>query len=238
ILGVGGRPLLALQARSDAVRAPRQAAGLFHTAFLLPSRADLAHWLAHAAERNFRLNGASDHLVSEALYMTDPEGNGIEIYRDREPGEWTYNADGTVEMATERLDLQALHADAPKSAWNGMANGTAVGHIHLQVGNVPQAEAFCRVVLGLTVMAHDPGASFMATGGYHHHVAANSWNSRGALAREGNMTGLSGYTLHFNDKAAMETALTALDTQEIATERSSDGVSIRDPWGIGLTLSA
>ncbi|PTV75365.1 VOC family protein [Agrobacterium pusense] len=238
VLGVGGQPLLTLSTSSTAERAPRNAAGLFHTAFLMPSRDDLAHWLAHAAQKNVQLQGASDHLVSEAIYLADPEGNGIEVYRDRSPEEWTYQPDGTVEMATIGLNLQALYDSAPKAAFTGAAEGTAIGHIHLQVGNIPQADEFYQDVLGLKVMARYPGASFFGSGAYHHHVAANIWNSRGAVARRENMTGLSGYSLKFNEPAALETALAALDRLEISTERQSDGVFLKDPWGIGLKLSA
>ena len=238
VLGVNGQPLLALTTTQNAAQAPRTAAGLFHTAFLMPTRKDLAHWLAHAAHNNVPLQGASDHLVSEAIYLADPEDNGIEIYRDRAPGEWTYQQDGTVQMATNRLDLQALYESAPKGAYEGAADGTAIGHIHLQVGNIPQADAFYQDVLGLKIMARYPGASFFGAGQYHHHVAANIWNSRGAVAREADMTGLSGYSLRFNDKAALDTALTALDRLEISTDRQSDGVTLKDPWGIGLKLSA
>ncbi|SMF48376.1 catechol 2,3-dioxygenase [Xaviernesmea oryzae] len=238
VLGVEGQPLLTLTTGNNVARAPRNAAGLFHTAFLVPDRRELARWLAHAAENDVRLDGASDHLVSEALYLSDPEGNGIEIYRDRKPEEWTYHPDGTVAMATERLNLQALYDSAPKESWNGMADGTAIGHIHLQVGDVPQADAFYRDVLGLKVMARYPGASFFATGGYHHHIAANIWNSRGAGTREENMTGLSDYTLGFNDKAALDKALAALEAQEIAATKTAEGFSLKDPWGIGLTLAA
>ena len=238
ILGVNGQPLLTLTTTQNAAHAPRTAAGLFHTAFLMPTRKDLAHWLAHAAHNNVQLQGASDHLVSEAIYLADPEDNGIEIYRDRAPGEWTYQQDGTVQMATNRLDLQALYESAPKDAYEGAADGTAIGHIHLQVGNIPQADEFYQDVLGLKIMARYPGASFFGAGQYHHHVAANIWNSRGAVAREADMTGLSGYSLRFNDKAALDTALAALDRLEISTERQSDGVTLKDPWGIGLKLSA
>ncbi|WP_312942820.1 VOC family protein [Agrobacterium pusense] len=238
VLGVGGQPQLTLSTSSTAERAPRNAAGLFHTAFLMPSRDDLAHWLAHAAQNNVQLQGASDHLVSEAIYLADPEGNGIEVYRDRSPEEWTYQPDGTVEMATIGLNLQALYDSAPKAAFTGAAEGTAIGHIHLQVGNIPQADEFYQDVLGLKIMARYPGASFFGSGAYHHHVAANIWNSRGAVARRENMTGLSGYSLKFNEPAALETALAALDRLEISTERQSDGVFLKDPWGIGLKLSA
>lgn len=238
VLGVSGLPLLTLTTDSNAQTAPRNAAGLFHTAFLMPDRTELARWLRHAAHNNVVLEGASDHLVSEAIYLSDPEGNGIEIYADRPHDVWKFHQDGQVEMATNRLDLQALYDSAPQDTWNGMADGTAIGHIHLQVGNIPEADTFYRDVLGLKIMARYPGASFFATGGYHHHVAANIWNSRGAGTRSHNMTGLSDYSLHFNDKAALETAKTALEKLEIKTEARDGGVFLRDPWGIGLTLTA
>ncbi|HEX2147606.1 MAG TPA: VOC family protein, partial [Pseudorhizobium sp.] len=232
VLGVGEQALLTLVHEPQARRAPRNAAGLFHTAFLVPDRPALAHWLAHAADLNLRLEGASDHLVSEALYLADPEGNGIEIYRDRQPEEWQFNADGTVQMATERLDLRGLVANAPGERWDGMAEGTAIGHIHLQVGDLPQAESFYRDVMGLKVMARYPGASFFATGGYHHHVAANIWNSRNALPRSEGMTGLAGYTLRFKNEEALSRALAAAGPQHIAKAKTGAGHELRDPWGI------
>jgi catechol 2,3-dioxygenase len=238
VLGAGGVPLLTLTTSSDARIAPRNAAGLFHTAFLMPDRTELARWLRHAAHNNVTIDGASDHLVSEAIYISDPEGNGIEIYADRPHEQWKFHQDGMVEMATLRLDLQALYESAPQDAWNGMADGTAIGHIHLQVGNIPEADAFYRDVLGLKLMARYPGASFFATGSYHHHVAANIWNSRGAGARDQDMTGLSDYTLRFNDRTALDKAVAKLDELEIKTEKRDGGVSLRDPWGIGLTLTA
>lgn len=238
VLGVDGMPLLTLTTQGNAQRAPRNAAGLFHTAFLVPSRMELALWLRHAAANNVVLDGASDHLVSEAIYLSDPEGNGIEVYADRPPEEWTFHPDGGVEVATLRLDLQALYDSAPEGRWAGMADGTAIGHIHLQVGNIPEADAFYRDVLGLKIMARYPGASFFASGNYHHHVAANIWNSRGAQTRADGMTGLSDYTLRFNDRAALDKAVAALEAQEIQTEKRDGGVFLKDPWGIGVTLSA
>jgi catechol 2,3-dioxygenase len=238
VLGVNGLPLLTLTTDSKAQIAPRNAAGLFHTAFLMPNRTELARWLRHAAHNDVVLDGASDHLVSEAIYLSDPEGNGIEIYADRPHEAWNFHQDGHVEMATIRLDLQALYDSAPEDAWGGMADGTAIGHIHLQVGDIPQADAFYRDVLGLKVMARYPGASFFATGGYHHHIAANIWNSRGAGTRADGMTGLSDYTLRFNDKAALDNAVAALDRLEIESAKRGGGVFLKDPWGIGLTLSA
>ncbi|MBY3592504.1 VOC family protein [Rhizobium bangladeshense] len=238
LLGVGALPLLTLTTAGNAATAPRNAAGLFHTAFLMPNRNELARWLRHAAHNNVALDGASDHLVSEAIYLSDPEGNGIEIYADRPHEEWKFHQDGMVEMATQRLDLQALYNSAPDDRWEGMAEGTAIGHLHLQVGDIPQADAFYRDVLGLKLMARYPGASFFATGGYHHHLAANIWNSRGATARTDNMTGLSDYRIRFNDKAALDAAVSRLDALEVKSEKRDGGVFLRDPWGIGLTLSA
>ena len=236
VLGAGGKPLLTLTTRGDAARAPRNAAGLFHNAFLMPNRAELAHWLAHAAHLGIQFDGASDHLVSEAIYLTDPEGNGIEVYRDRNPDEWTYNADGTVEMATDRLDLQALYESAPKAAWPGMDADAAIGHIHLQVGNVPEADRFYEGVLGLKKMASYPGASFFASGAYHHHIAANVWNSRNATARTGAMTGLNDYALAFNDQQMLASILAKLEAEQIPVDRTAEGYRLLDPWGIGITL--
>ena len=238
VLGAGGRPLLMLTTRSDLRPAPRNAAGLFHTAFLMPDRQALAHWLAHAAHSNVALDGASDHLVSEAIYLSDPEGNGIEVYRDRSPEDWTFHDDGTVDMATLRLDLQALYDEAPKTGWAGMPEAAAIGHMHLQVGDIPQADGFYEGVLGLKKMARYPGASFFGAGTYHHHIAANVWNSRGATARAGDMSGLADYSLTFNDQTALDTAPATLESLEIPVSRTADGHALKDPWGIGLTLSA
>ncbi len=237
-LGAKERPLLVIENDPAASPDDPRAAGLFHTAFLMPDRTELARWLRHAAHNNVTLDGASDHLVSEAIYLSDPEGNGIEIYADRPHEAWNFRPDGTVEMDTRRLDLQALYDSAPTDAWEGMAPGSAIGHIHLQVGDIPQANAFYRDVLGLKMMADYPGASFFATGDYHHHLAANIWNSRGAQARSDGMSGLSDYTLHFNDAAALKAALANLDAHAIKATAENGVWSLKDPWGIGLRLTA
>lgn len=235
-LGVADVPLMTLTTQGNAQIAPHNAPGLFHTAFLVPDRNELGRWLAHIAHSNVPLQGASDHLVSEAIYLGDPEGNGIEVYSDRPRSEWNYLQDGMVKMATLPLDLQALYDAAPKTGWTGMADGTAIGHIHLQVSDIPQANSFFRDVLGLDLMATYPGASFFASGKYHHHIGANIWNSRGAKKRESGMTGLSDYTIQFNDPTKLQAALAGLETLEIPVTRNGDAHSLVDPWGIGLKL--
>ncbi|MCX8998501.1 VOC family protein [Rhizobiaceae bacterium BDR2-2] len=238
LLGAGGRPFLHLTTGRNLRRAPRASTGLFHNAFLVPDRLELARWLKHAAHNGVVLDGASDHLVSEAIYLSDPEGNGIEIYRDRSPAEWTYHADGMVEMTTGRLDLQALYDTAPEEIWQGMADGTGLGHIHLQVSDIPAADTFYRDVLGLKLMSVYPGAHFYATGSYHHHVAANVWNSRRAAPREPDLTGLQDYKLTFNDRAGLEAALAAADRLGVKTAQENGAWSMTDPFGIGVRLSA
>ncbi len=222
-LGAGDRVLLELRGDPAARRSSPREAGLFHTAFLMPSRAALARWLIHAADSHVSLQGASDHHVSEAIYLADPEGNGIEVYADRPRRNWT-GPDGALKVTTEALDLNDLArtADGP---WSGAPEGTVVGHVHLQVGAVPQAEAFYRDILGLAVMTHYPGAAFYGSGGYHHHIATNVWNSRGAGPRALPATGLTG--LEFRADPAEYDAITA----------RTGGPATADPWGTPITLT-
>lgn len=230
-LGTGGRVLVRLEA--GATR-PTSAAGLFHLAILLPSRRDLANWLKHAAVTRIPLEGASDHLVSEALYLSDPEGNGIEIYRDRKREDWPRKPDGGIAMATERLDLDKLLSEADEAAYAGMPEGTGMGHIHLRVGDTAAAEAFYRDLLGFDLMVHYPGASFLASGGYHHHIAGNIWGSRGAGPRQSGEAGLDRFELVARgaaDFAAMRQRILAAGGSE------ADGVpTVTDPWNNRLVL--
>ncbi|VDS06894.1 Catechol-2,3-dioxygenase [Paracoccus haematequi] len=207
-LGAGGRTLLELRGDTAArPRDPRQA-GLFHTAFLLPDRADLARWLRHAAENCVRLTGASDHGVSEAIYLDDPEGNGIEIYWDRPASEWQRD-DDRIEMFTRRLDLDDLLslADAP---WQGAPEGSSVGHVHLQVGDLDRADGFFAGELALTRTFDGQGGAWYGWNGYHHHLAGNTWNSRGAGPRDPQMAGLA---------------------EVVIGDPRRAGQAITDPWG-------
>jgi catechol 2,3-dioxygenase len=234
-LGVDGIALVRLE--QGATR-PTSPAGLFHLAILLPSRADLADWIAHAAATRIPLEGASDHLVSEAVYLSDPEGNGIEIYRDRPRADWP-RRDGAIKMATDRLDLNALLAEARPEAYSGMPSGTRMGHIHLRVGDTAEAERFYAGLLGFDLMVRYPGASFLASGGYHHHIAGNVWNSRGAGPRQAGEAGLESFELVARDAAdfeAMRGRILAAGGSETGQAPSMQAPSVADPWGNRLSL--
>lgn len=198
-LGVGDVPLLELRHRPDLRPRDPAAAGLFHIAFLLPDRADLGRWLRHAAETGLPLDGAADHLVSEAVYLHDPEGNGVEIYADRPRSDWGWQG-GQVVMANDRLDMIGLRALAT-TRWDGAPAGTSVGHVHLQVGDTQEAERFYAGLLGLDVTRRWPQASFLSSGGYHHQIAANSWHSAGAGPRDAGRAGLAGLVFRAADPA-------------------------------------
>lgn len=165
-LGAGNDVLLELRRDTAARRASPREAGLFHTAFLLPSRGDLGRWIKHAMSTRAPVTGASDHIVSEAIYLSDPEGNGVEIYADRPAAGWRWH-DHKVEMATEALDTQSLVTAAGNAAWRGFAEGSTVGHVHLQVGAIAPAEEFYVGTLGFDVTARYPGGTFYAVDGYH-----------------------------------------------------------------------
>jgi catechol 2,3-dioxygenase len=204
VLGAGPHALLRLIHDPAARLAGPKASGLFHTAFLVPSRRDLARWLTHAAAMKVPLEGASDHIVSEALYLTDPEGNGIEIYADRPRSAWQF-ANGQILMDTLALDIDSLMSTLrpDETSWTGIATGTRIGHVHLKVGDTGAAEQFYDGLLGFATAYRRPGASWMGSGGYHHHVAANSWMSRGAPPRQPGTTGLTGLEIIVKDAGAV-----------------------------------
>lgn len=221
-LGAGDTFLLELRSDKTARRRSPKEAGLFHTAFLLPSRADLGAWLLHASDSRLPLEGASDHLVSEAIYLSDPEGNGIEVYIDRPRSSWT-TQNGQIQMATNALDLNNLAASA-KTAFTIAPPGTVIGHVHLQTGSVPEAEAFYNGTLGFAISTHYPGAAFYGSGGYHHHLATNTWNSRGAGKRNFPSTGLADLEI-------------LADVEPLAALRAKLPAALTDPWGTPITLS-
>ena len=237
-LGAGDRSLVELVSDPDAPARPPRTTGLFHLAVLVPTRADLARALRRVFEAGWHLSGASDHLVSEALYLSDPEGNGIELYRDRPREEWPREGD-EVAMATLPLDLESLLAEPGGDAnAPAMPDGTVLGHVHLQVSELDTASAFWVDALGLDVMASlYPGALFVSAGGYHHHVGLNTWAGVGAPRPPAGSRGLDRFELVLPD-AASETA--ARDRLTAVGEvRDEDGEAlVEDPSGNAVLVRA
>ncbi|MGZ6390809.1 MAG: VOC family protein, partial [Ktedonobacterales bacterium] len=210
----------------------------YHFAILVPTRADLGRWLQHWLELGLPLPGQGDHLVSEALYLSDPDGNGIEIYRDRPRSEWRW-VNGTVQMAVDPVDIRGVLEEAQREGqpWTGMAPGTRLGHMHLQVGDIPQAEAFYHDVLGFDITARMPSALFVSAGGYHHHIGMNTWHSRGAGPAPDGFAGLRFFTI----ESPTEEARANLVARARAADRDArehDGVvAIDDPWNNTILLT-
>ncbi|MFG1303587.1 VOC family protein [Xanthobacter autotrophicus] len=229
VLGAGGRPLVEITRRSDAAPAPVRAPGLFHMAIRVPDRASLAARLLALHHMGLRM-GASDHLVSEALYVDDPDGNGIEIYRDRPADEWPRSPDGTIAMATLPLDLNALAREALPAAQPAPA-GTDMGHVHLKVSDLEAARRFWVDTVGLTIMARYPGALFVSADGYHHHLGLNTWQSSGAPAPAAGTAGLDHFTVRLPQASidALGQRLAAAGVAFAAVE--GGGLTVRDPSG-------
>ena len=215
---------------------PRGRLGLYHFAILLPDRAALARFLAHLAALGERA-GMSDHLVSEALYLTDPDGLGIEVYADRPRSSWRVR-DGQLVMATDPLDVADLLAAAGGESWTGAPAGTTLGHVHLHVGDLERAADFYHRGLGLDqVVWSYPGALFLSAGGYHHHLGVNTWARGAEPAREGDARLVEWEML----LPSARDAATALDSLAVAgadVQRNGDGGMTRDPWGVGVRLRA
>ncbi len=237
-LGAGGPDLLELHGRPGATH-EGHTTGLFHFAILVPSRRDLARALVHLGEMGIPLQGAADHLVSEALYLADPEGNGIEIYRDRPREEWIFD-DGALRMTTEPLDLPGVLAEAGKGApWSGMPAGTRIGHVHLRVAEIAAAENFYQSVLGLDLTTRYGGsASFFAAGDYHHHVAVNTWTSLNAPPAPAGAAGLDHFLVRLGDASALEQVAARMRRAGVRIEEVAGGLLVRDPSGNGVLLSA
>jgi catechol 2,3-dioxygenase len=239
-LGVDDEPaLVTLRGESAAPALNPRATGLFHLALLTPSRRELAYALARVARGRWPLTGASDHLVSEALYLHDPDGNGLEIYRDRERSEWRTDEHGQLAMATLRLDLQSLSeelSDAPPVP-ERLPAGTRMGHVHLQVSDIAAAEDFYRGVLGFDVTVRGyPGALFVSAGGYHHHIGLNTWNSAGAAPPAPGAVGLRSFDVRLPDRSELERVLARVSAAGLAAEPLDGATVVRDPSGNAVVL--
>ncbi len=211
-------PIVRLVESPDARPKPARALGLYHFALLVPDRPALASVLRQLADRNVRLQGASDHHVSEALYLADPDGHGIEIYRDRPKEEWTSTPQGELYMTTAPLDVQELASAATRAF--GLPAGTIIGHVHLHVSDLRTSEAFYVDGLGFDVTVRSyPGALFLSKGGYHHHVGLNTWAGPNAERPDDRTVGLVEFGLHVEKR----------------NEEASDEV-VPDPDGIRIRL--
>lgn len=204
--------------------------GLYHVAILVPDRPSLGAAIARLAAHKVKL-GAADHLVSEAIYIWDPDNNGIEIYRDRSRDEWTWQND-QVQMANRPLDFKGLLAepDVGPLATNSMKNGTRIGHIHLEVDDLEKAKKFYGEVVGFTPMATLPGAQFLSAGGYHHHLGTNVWESRNGPLPSLDTAGLSLMTFELPDEASMQALKARLKSANMETNANGNGFDFVDPW--------
>jgi catechol 2,3-dioxygenase len=226
-------PLVRLVGDPDAPERPRRTTGLFHFALLVPSREELARALNRVQGSGWRFTGASDHLVSEALYLDDPEGNGIEIYRDRPRDEWRRGPGGELQMATLPLDVEGvLGSAAPGDTGVGMSPGTTMGHVHLQVRSIPEADDFYTGGIGFDpVVRGYPGALFVSAGGYHHHLGLNTWAGEGAPAPPVGARGLRSYEIVLPDAQALAESLAAAEGAGLAFERENGETAVVDPSG-------
>lgn len=230
----GKTPLLSIVQPANAIPKPPNTSGLYHYALLLPTRSDLAKVLQHFIQRNYPL-GASDHLVSEALYLNDPDGNGIEIYADRPSSTWRLE-NGEVVMATEPLDAENLLAESRGERWSGLPKDTIIGHIHLHVAELKETEEFYCRGLGFDVVSRYYQAVFISTGGYHHHIALNTWNGVGAPTPPANSVGLNWFSLVYPTDEARKKAVEQLRLIG-AGVKEEDGIFLtKDPSGNRIQL--
>jgi len=237
--GDSDEAIVELAGDPDAPPRPRGTSGLFHLAILVPTRADLARALQRVAEAGWRLSGASDHLVSEALYLTDPEGNGIELYRDRPREEWPIR-DGVLQMDTLPLDLDGVLGELRREdAEAGMPTGTRIGHVHLNVGDLAAAEAFYSGALGFDVTVRGyPGALFVSAGGYHHHLGLNTWAGEGAPPAPEGARGLRQFEILLPRGEALAVEVDRLREAGFEPAEDEGGVRVADPAGNRVLLTA
>jgi catechol 2,3-dioxygenase len=230
VMGAGERPLVELVSRPEAPPRPAGTTGLFHLAILVPSRPDLARTVRRVLDAGARFTGASDHVVSEALYLRDPEGNGIEIYRDRPREEWTWSG-GEVAMDTLPLDFESVMSELPPgSEANGMPEGTAMGHVHLNVSDLGTAEGFYAKALGFDVTSRGyPGALFVSAAGYHHHVGLNPWSGAGAPPPPTGARGLARFEIVLPGGSSLDEVENRLTRAGAEPVRSEEGILVPDP---------
>ena len=231
------RPLIELVERRAVRPAGRGLLGLYHFAILVPDRQSLGHFVRHLAQQGVRA-GAGDHLVSEAFYLTDPDGLGIEVYADRPRDTWK-RIGRELMISTDPVDVPGLIADAGDGEWRGMPAGTTIGHVHLHVGDIARASAFFSDALGFDRMTwRYPGALFLGASGYHHHLGTNTWAGSGARMPGENDARLLEWTIEVPTAADVAAAARSLDDAGHPVETTAAEARTRDPWGTGIVLRA
>jgi catechol 2,3-dioxygenase len=239
-LGAGTEPLIVLTGLPTASPRPRRATGLYHVALLMPTRRDLARSLQQLVDTRYPVQGASDHLVSEALYLADPDGNGLELYADRPRETWTAR-DGQVSMASDALDLAGLLSELETNSTDGpfaVNPATTVGHIHLRVADLDDTDRFYHGGLGFDVTQRSyPGALFLSAGGYHHHIGANVWGSAGGSPPPANSVGLRHYTIIVPDGDGFDTFVAGTSEAGLTPARRGPDWWVQDPSGISVVLT-
>ena len=232
LLGAGGKPLVRL-IKTDDISNPKQSYGLYHMALLLPTREDLANVFKHLLDLKIPLVGGADHGYSEAIYLEDLEGNGIELYRDKPEAEWDIREDGRIIGVTEELSAQAIYELGRGIEPFAIASGTRMGHVHLSVKNSREASTFYQDSLGLEDKFTIPHASWIASGDYHHHLAVNEWGGKNLVRRKNGMVGLAYYVVEVENKEFLVNLFTqAQDWQEQLRWISSSEFSVTDKDGI------
>jgi catechol 2,3-dioxygenase len=236
-LGTAERELLVLYEARGARPAPGTT-GLYHFALLLPRRRDLARWLAHALERRLPLTGMSDHFVSEALYLSDPDEHGIEIYWDRPRELWQGQVAQRLTSIPLDLDNLLAELEQPRTSFERLPEETVMGHVHFRVAEIPGTLEFYRDLLGFGLMAQlGRQAVFLAAGGYHHHVGANTWESAGGRPAPAGAAALRHATLVLPDPSEREALLERLERGGVNAEHTDAGPLVRDPSGNALVLA-
>jgi len=230
-----GRVLVELAERPGAHPVPRRGVlGLYHFAILVPERRSLGRLVRHVL-RAGPVPGMADHAVSEAVYLTDPDGLGIEVYADRPRAEWRADPNGQLHMTTDPLDVDDLLEAAGDEPWTGMPTGTVIGHVHLHVGDLERAEDFYHQALGLDkVVWTYPGALFMSAGGYHHHLGTNTWSSGPPAADD--QARLLFWDIEVPEARDAEQAANSLTARGFTVARDGDALSAMDPWGTKLRI--
>jgi catechol 2,3-dioxygenase len=232
----GLNPLLTIEKSENAIAVKQPKTGLYHFALLVPSRLELAKTLVHLLQTGYPLQGASDHLVSEAIYLADPDGNGIEIYTDRPSEEWKWNGD-QIEMASLPLQVQELIELGSNVEWDGLSEFTVMGHIHLQVSELASSEEFYSKGLGFNVVSrYGQQALFISTGQYHHHIGLNTWNSAFAKPLEPNTIGIKWYSVVLESEEVRKKVMDNLKKLNVVVTEEEGEFYTKDPSGIKILL--